>query len=134
LKVSLNKEDNKMEVKQFNYSTRDEAIEKAPLDFIKSFYFRPDGFDREWEQYKLDEQSRLDEFKKVLSKEQLMLSSILIVYHDSMEISAIIEFEEGHLQDSTRKELTGILVNDEQYNDVMIVGVDVERFVFGESY
>jgi hypothetical protein len=123
-----------MEIKQFNYSTRDEAIEKAPLDFIKSFYFRPDGLDREWEQYKLDEQSRLDEFKKVLSKEQLMLSSILIVYHDSMEISAIIEFEEGHLQDSTRKELTGILVNDEQYNDVMIVGVDVERFVFGESY
>lgn len=123
-----------MQLKQFNYSTRQEAIDKAGLDFIKSFYERPDNLDREWNTYKADEEWKLDTFKQLLESEPLRLTSTLIIYADTMEITAILEFEKGCIQEKTRNQFLDILTNAEQWNFVRWIGVDAERIVYGESY
>lgn len=123
-----------MEITKFSYSTKQEAVKAAGLDFVKCFYFRPDGEERSWSEYKKDEEWRIEVIGEALQKsKECRLLNIVVIYSDSNEVSAIFEFD-GEIDDRTYDKLSEVLVNDEQYNDVMKVGVDHERIMFAESY
>ena len=123
-----------MVVKQFKYVNKEEAIKRVGFDFVQSFYIRPDGEDRGWDEYHVEEQPRIEEFGEILEKEPKRLVSLLIVYSDTHEVSAVFEFEKGPLLESTEREFRILLSNDEQGNPSMQVGIDCTRFLFAESY
>lgn len=110
--------------------------------FMEAHYIRPDGADREYEQYKSDEQHRIDGINEFVLDHELESMTIcysLIINETQKDqkeyysISMIFQFKEKHIEDKFGSFIE-ILTNDEQWNDTSIAGVEKSIIFYCESY
>jgi hypothetical protein len=109
-----------MNVEQYKFSAYNQNC--FAETYVKCFYIRPDGEDRGWNEYKHDEQPRMDNINrwlKQINDQNIFIVQLTVVFSKcDCELTCLIEFDErDRTSKQTWRELFTQWYDDENFYD-----------------